>query len=97
MKKHFLNLLLLLASAWYLTAADGFQAALEPAAVMEGEPFVLQLSNHGSEMPQLVKLPEKFVYQGSSQSTRIINGDRTVSVGYRFIAPAPGEYEIAPL
>ena len=80
-----------------LCGAEGFHAVLEPSTVLEGEPFVLLLSNQGNEMPQLVKLPEKFTYRGSSQSTRIINGDKTVSVGYNFLAPAPGEYEIAPL
>ena len=80
-----------------LNAAEQFQAVLEPSTVLEGEPFVLLLSNQGSEMPQLVKLPENFAYRGSSQSTRIVNGDKTVSVGYNFLAPAPGEYEIAPL
>ena len=97
MKRFFLSLLGFFATVFFAVSAENFQAILEPATVLEGEPFVLQLSNHGRELPQLVKLPEKFVYQGSSQSTRIINGDRTVSVGYRFVAPAPGEYEIAPL
>ena len=81
----------------HLAAYEQFQAVLEPSTVLEGEPFVLMLSNRGNDMPQLVKLPENFTYRGSSQSTRIINGDKTVSVGYNFLAPAPGEYEIAPL
>ncbi len=96
MKKYFLTLLLL--PCMLLMAADGeFQAVLEPATVLEGEPFVLQLINHGKELPQLVKMPENFTYQGSSQSTRIVNGDYTVLAGYRFLAPAPGEYKIPPL
>ncbi len=97
MKKYFLSCFCCICLVFSLSAAENFQAVLEPSTVLEGEPFVLHLINHGSEQPQLVKMPENFVYQGSSQSTRIVNGDQTVSTGYRFIAPAPGEYKIAPL
>lgn len=97
MKKYFLSWFCCIVALFTLSAAENFQAVLEPAVVLEGEPFTLHLINHGSEQPQLVKMPENFVYQGSSQSTRIVNGDQTVSTGYRFIAPAPGEYKIAPL
>ena len=97
MKRFLLSLLAGIFTLLQSAAAESFQAVLEPSTVLEGEPFVLVLSNQGNDMPQLVKLPENFTYRGSSQSTRIINGDKTVSVGYNFLAPAPGEYEIAPL
>ena len=97
MKKYIVTLLAIFSAMLSLAAADGFQAVLEPAVVMEGESFVLLLSNRGRILPQLLKLPENFTYRGSSQSTRVVNGDSTVSVGYNFAAPAPGEYTIAPL
>ena len=97
MKKYIVTLLAIFSAMLSLAAAEDFQAVLEPAVVMEGEGFVLLLSNKGRTLPQLLKLPENFTYRGSSQSTRVVNGDSTVSVGYNFAAPAPGEYTIAPL
>ncbi len=88
-------------SIWCCTlsavAAAQVQAVLEPDTVMEGEPFTLSLSTENGEMPQLQEAPSQFEYQGSSQSTRIVNGQRSVSIGYRFAAPAPGTYRIPPL
>ena len=89
-------LAVLVSSVVSLAAAD-FQTVLEPSTVMEGEPFTLQLTSRGSVRAELQELPKNFTYRGSSQSTRIINGDRTNMVGYQFIAPAPGKYKIPPL
>lgn len=88
--------MLLFTAAGAVSAAD-FQAVLEPSAVMEGEPFTLQLITQGSKRAELQELPKNFTYLGSSQSTRIVNGDRTNMVGYQFTAPAPGNYKLPPL
>ena len=83
---------------WNVLAAEsGFKAVLEPASVMEGEPFMLRLSTNGNETPELQELPKGFVYQGSSQSTQIVNNYQTSSVGYQFAAPAVGKHKIPPL
>ena len=78
-------------------SAAAVQAVLEPSTVMEGEPFMLLLNYDGAIQPELQSLPENFQYLGSSQSTRIVNGVRTGSVGYQFIAPAPGKYTVGAL
>lgn len=94
--KFYALIMLLFAAAGAVFAAE-FQAVLEPSAVMEGEPFTLQLITRGSTRAELQELPKNFTYQGSSQSTQIINGDRTNMVGYQFTAPAPGNYKMPPL
>lgn len=99
MQKIILNLLLLLTAVCGSAIADDLQVKLLPSSVLEGEPFVLQLSVDGAERPELTQLPDKdkFIYQGASQSTQIINGSRSNSVSYQFVASAPGDYEIPPL
>ena len=77
-------------------AADKLQAVITPDTVVEGEGFTLQLSSN-TGVPELQELPEGFTYQGSSQSTSIINGASSYAVGYTFAAPAPGSYKIKPL
>jgi hypothetical protein len=94
--KFYALIMLLFAAAGAVFAAE-FQAVLEPSAVMEGEPFTLQLITRGSTRAEVQELPKNFTYQGSSQSTQIINGDRTNMVGYQFTAPAPGNYKLPPL
>ena len=79
--KNKLNMFLLLFMAAMAMCAAEFKAVLEPSAVMEGEPFTLQLITQGSNRAELQELPKNFTYQGSSQSTRIVNGDRTNMVG----------------
>lgn len=84
-------------SSLTVAAAEKFQAVLEPSTVMEGENFMLQLSSDGNEQPELLEVPAGFTYQGSSQSTRIVNGKRSNTVGYQFAAPPAGTHKIPPL
>ena len=97
MKKFILGFTALVLMAVNVSAAENFRAVLEPSTVMEGEAFMLQLSSDGKDQPELLEVPAGFTYQGSSQSTRVVNGKRSSTVGYQFAAPPQGTHKIPPL
>ena len=95
--KKLLPLLLIAAGAAVVADDKSFYATLEPATVIEGESFQLQLINNGRQMPELQQQLEKFTYRSSGQSRRIVNGAQTCIRSYEYIAPEPGKYTIGPL
>lgn len=89
-------LCLFLTGALLSAAEPEITAVLSPATVAAGERFTLTLSSNSGELPELQEAPD-FQYLGASQSTRILNGAKEISVSYTFVAGEPGSYKLPPL